>query len=1106
MDSKNIIKQGSRHSSGRWLIWGVLGVLLFSVWFVLGPGLRLALGHVGPWVAGLAGYEVGIGEMRGSLWSALEARDVTVQTASGTDVQMKSAKIHLTRVPREGSSVPRWGLTLDGLRGKIVRQTSVESVGLVNAPGEAVWFWAARWPSEIAVRSEWLIVETKDAQWELRDFRVRLSEGATGEAAAAGVILSVGNWQKAWTELQARATWHEGTLSLWDLSLAEDVIVDNFTWNFGRSPFALLVARAFGGYVQGDWQGARERESKAAVNIYQVGLDSAGKFFGVSEPVKGRLKVAKLTFNGDVQQPLSAQISLRLEADGFAWRDRAFDEITLGLSLAGRRLRINEGALLQKKNKLSLRGTLFVPADRAAWRQAPFEFEASAEVREVRRLHALLGFPRGEWSGGMQVDGSAAGKLGDGAGWLRVRGWDLRTKGIPPTALQADLRLDGSRLDFVSAGAQSGPNNADARGHIDLGENLAYQGRLELRVRDVSRYLELLGRRAPDWAREGDVKLLWEGDGMRGSHSGVADLELAQFIGDLNPVPVNARMQATYAPGSVYVSRLKFDRGPLELTTSLHFGEKGLGVKNIELFNARTRLLWGEMFLPLSLDAVLDLRPWKETVMEDREVFATLRSDNMDLVALVQLLGQETTLLGKVDMSLDAKGPWRSAVIDGQLSIGGLAARFPAFRIPSSQLTMTLGVKDRRAAMSGSWLAEGAKPVEWSASVPLIGTGDEDGWTLVDQRKSWEIDLKMPGVEVAGISPKLGQAAMDQGQLSGQLQVTGMPSEPAIKGEIMWTSGRITMPPGWAPLREVETKVVFRGTEAVLEETRASIGDGTIGLTGRVNFADRGNPAWEILLRGENAGFYEDDNLQLVARGDIEARGDNRAGAVRGALDLAGSVVRRGVMLKPVLAEEPAAPLVPPTGFSAGPWSAWDWSVNMFTHVPLAVGTDGAGGGVRPEVSIGGTLGEPLLLGTVHVEQAVVRLPTAATLSAAGKLHFTREKPWVPVMDVVGLGEAQSYNIRAGVFGPLGERNLYLSSTPELTVEQIVMLLATGIAPEPKGASPEEFVPEERIKSEPSWLDLGKIRGLLGWGAQAATDAAPWMLGDNATGYTWEWK
>lgn len=1106
MDSKNIIKQGSRRTRGRWLFWGVVGVLLFSVWFVLGPGLRMALGHVGPWVAGLAGYEVRVGAVSGSLWSALEVRDVTVKTASGSDLQMNSAKIHLTRVPREGSFVPRWGLTLDGLRGKIVRQASAEPVGLVNAPGEAVLFWAAQWPSEIAVRSESLIVETKDAQFELRDFHVRLGEGVTGEAAAGTVTLSVGNWQKAWTDLRASTTWYEGTLGLWDLWLADDVIVDNFTWNFGRSPFALLEARAFGGYVQGDWQGPSERESVAAVNIYQVGLDAAGRFFGIDEAVKGRLKVAKLTFNGDVQQPLSAQISLRVEAEGFAWGDRAFEDLILGMSLAGRRLRINEGVLQQKNNRVSLRGILFLPADRSAWRQAPFEFETSADVREVPRLQALLGFPRGEWSGGLQVDGSAAGKLGDGSGWLRVRGWDLRTKGIPPTALQADLRLDGSRLDFVSAEAQSGPNNADARGHINLGEKLAYQGRLELRVREVSRYFELMGRRAPDWAREGDVKLLWEGDGMKGSHSGVADLELAKFTGDLNPVPVNARMQATYAPGSIYVSRLRFDRGPLELTTSLHFGEKGLGVKNIELFNARTRLLWGEMFLPLSLGAVLERRPWKETVMEDREVFATLRSDSMDLVALVQLLGQETTLKGKVDMSLDAKGLWRSAVIDGQLSITGLAARFPALRVPSSQLSMTLGVKDRLAALSGSWQPEEGKPVEWSASVPLIGEGKEDGWTLVDHQKPWEMDLKIPGFEVAGISPKLGRALMDQGQLSGQLQVTGTPSEPEIKGEMMWKAGQLTLPPGWAPWRAVETKVVFRGTEAVFEDTRASIGDGTIGMTGKVNFADRGNPAWEILLRGENAGFYEDENLRLVARGDLEARGDKHAGAVRGSLDLAGSGVRRGIELTPVFAEEKTGEPALPTGFSATPFAAWKWEVTMSAVEALPLGNKGEAGAVRPELSIGGTLGAPLLLGTVHVEQAVVRLPKATTLSAAGKLHFTREKPWVPIMDVVGLGEAKAYDIRAGVFGPLGERNLYLSSTPELAAEQIVTLLTTGVAPEPKGSSSEEFVPEERIKTEPSWLDLGKIRGLLGWGEQSAPDAAPWVLGDNATGYTWDWR
>lgn len=1101
MDSSKQAKSVPSRSSGRWWFFGATGILVLSAWILLGSGLRLAVGKMGPWVAGLAGYDVKIGSVQGSLWQAVEAQEVTVKTATGTNLQIGAAKFYLTKTRHDGSVVPRWGLQLAGLQGKIVRVAAPDTGRNIQAPLSVILGASGRWASEIELAAETLLLEDEGGELQLRDLRARFGEGESGHLEVGEAILKIGDWKKFWSGLKARTSWREGTVSLSDLSLAEDVMVDNFSWNFGAPATALLEARLFGGSIQADWQGPVNHASKAAVNVYQVDLQPAARFLGVKDSVKGLLKVVKLTFNGDPKLPLSAQISSRVEAEGFAWGERAFDELTLGVSAAGRRLRINEGLLQQKGNAVNMRGTLFLPPDAAAWRSAPFEFDVSATVGDLSRLHALLGWPRGEWSGALQVDGSAAGKLGDGAGWLRVRGWDLRAQGIPATSLQADLRLDGARLDFLSGEAQSGPNNARARGHLNLGPSLTYQGRLELRVRDVSRYLELLGRRAPDWAREGDVKLLWEGDGSQGSHSGVADFELSRFTGDLNPVPVNARLQATYAPGNVYVSRLMLDRGPLELTTSLHFGEKGLMVKDVELFNARTRLLWGEIFLPLSLAAVLERRPWEETFMEDREFFSSLRSDNMDLGALVQLFGQQTTLQGKVDMSLDAKGPWRTAQIDGELTVVGLAAKFPSFQIPESRLTLKLAVKDRLGNVDSSWQPDGAKPLDWRARVPLIGEGPEDTWTLVDKSRPCELDASFSDLDLAVIRPAFGRAVMDQGRLSGELQFRGTPDQPEIQGELQWQGGRLTLPPGWSPLSELETKMVFRGEEVVLEETRGKVGSGSIGVAGKVNFADRANLEWEILLRGENAGFYEDENFRLVGRGDLEARGNNQVGTVRGSLDLSGSMVRRGLELTPSLAEEKAEAILPPAGLKMSPFASWSWDINVSTVDALPVGKDGA---VRPELAFSGTLGAPLIVGTVHVDRAQVRLPSRSTVSAAGKLHFTREKPWVPVMDVVGLAEANAYDIRAGVFGPLGQRNLYLSSTPEMSVEQIVTLLTTGVAPEPAGAAPREFIPEERMKSEPSWLDLAKIRGLLGWGEQA--EVSPWGLGDQPVSYRWSWS
>ena len=113
------------------------------------------------------------------------------------------------------------------------------------------------------------------------------------------------------------------------------------------------------------------------------------------------------------------------------------------------------------------------------------------------------------------------------------------------------------------------------------------------------------------------------------------------------------------------------------------------------------------------------------------------------------------------------------------------------------------------------------------------------------------------------------------------------------------------------------------------------------------------------------------------------------------------------------------------------------------------------------------------------------------------------------MLDLTGAGEAGPYDIRAGLFGPLDERKLLLSSAPPLTTEQIVLLLTTGVSPDPTtGAALAPLSAEQRMNTEPSWLDLDKVRGLLGWGTAAPDEAAPseWSLGQEAVGYDWSWR
>ena len=390
------------------------------------------------------------------------------------------------------------------------------------------------------------------------------------------------------------------------------------------------------------------------------------------------------------------------------------------------------------------------------------------------------------------------------------QGMESARPGSAPASLQADLALQGRDLKLTGLGAQSGPNFLLGHGRLSLETPLAYQGRLELRVREVARYLEPLGRFAPDWAREGGVLLFWDGDGTADVHSGVASLELVKFTGDLNPVPVNAKLAATYSPGNIYVSRFLLDRGPLSLSSSFYFGENGLSVQGIQLFNGRTRLLFGELFLPLSLEALLDRRPWREALLAEKDVYASMRSDDLDLGALVALFGQETSLRGRADLRLDAHGPWSDPVANMRVSTSGLRAVFPAFSIPEAQADLELQVKERKASLEAKIDPRASKPVTLRAVLPLHGVEGEEGWTVLDPAAPWEAHLEMPPTEAGLFGWKLFGFPLSGGTIGASLRAGHTISSPRLDGSVKWEGVDWGLSGGWVPWKDGAGQIVFR--------------------------------------------------------------------------------------------------------------------------------------------------------------------------------------------------------------------------------------------------------------------------------------------------------
>jgi translocation and assembly module TamB len=96
---------------------------------------------------------------------------------------------------------------------------------------------------------------------------------------------------------------------------------------------------------------------------------------------------------------------------------------------------------------------------------------------------------------------------------------------------------------------------------------------------------------------------------------------------------------------------------------------------------------------------------------------------------------------------------------------------------------------------------------------------------------------------------------------------------------------------------------------------------------------------------------------------------------------------------------------------------------------------------------LGGTLGEPMALGDLVINEGAVRLPFATFDVREGRVTLTREQPYEPQLWLVGTSRRFNYDIRMEASGAAVAPLLTFSSSPPLEHGQVLLMVMTGQAP-----------------------------------------------------------
>jgi len=974
-----------------------------------------------------------------------------------------------------------------------------------------------RWlPREIFVEAPTLELLGKSGKCLLRDFALNLSESAVGQMETGAFSFSLGGYSKSLGPVRARTAWKNGTLWIAGMELAQGITVENLSLDLlhANGPAISLTAACFGGSLRSDLMfqvsgGLLDMAAWAS----NIPLDRTAMLLGIPGEIAGKLAEGRFTYRGHTDRPADAEASLRLMAEGFRWNSRGWESLEVGASLIHRRLVVTNFDLRQKENSVNFNGEISLAEGWSQIAQSPFLVNFHADIRELGALAGLLGDPFDEAAGRMTASGSMTGRPGELDGFLNIEASDMAFRSLPPSSLRVESVFRKNEIDVVVCDLYSRKDTASLRGTIGIAAPHEYAAELNARIADLAVYLAPFHAPGAEQIYAGALDVRWQGDGNFKSHSGAFDVKLGEFVSGLTPDGLTGEFTGTYSPQNLYFSKLEIENGPLKLDSRATVAGSGITLKDVELKTGKTSLFEGAAFVPMDLFAVLGGKDWRAAIDPEREAYLRLATPKeLNLHSLLQLAGQDVPLEGQVRLNVEAGGPPARLAVTGDLSAHNLLWKLPGIDVPPSSLNLKFAARDGAASLGGLLETKKLPPVTLSARMPFGLVRTEAGdWKWTNPAGAFDAALDFPRTELAVFRPFLPRLRQLSGMVSGRLAFSGTIGAPQTNGRIDLKGGSFELSSKIPAVGKTDGVLSFDGSRLQIDRLSGELGGGAFRISGGIGLSNPASPSWDLQLHGEKILLMRDGEMRLGANVDATLKGDNSAGAVSGTVRFVDSRIHKRLGITPLLLAIPEEnadaafqpPLAP--GTVPDPFARWTLDLKIENQTPFLIPGKIAPGEIIPNISLRGTLGQPVPVGRITLRNIQAFLPVTTMNISEGRVDFLPDSPWIPLLDVRATARMADLEIQAYAFGPLNEKKLILRSEPALSQASLVLLLS-GEGPAACLASGQGFVgaaadqgmlfPALSYPGKPCWpgVDAGAILGRLD--AQAIS---PRPLGEQTT-------
>lgn len=779
-------------------------------------------------------------------------------------------------------------------------------------------------------------------------------------------------------------------------------------------------------------------------------------------PVKGGLK-AEGMFDATLQDLQKADFS-RLTAgakarlDGFAWQEHPLKEALMDVRVADGRVELRELNV-----KLDEQNTAIVKGGMSITEALPFDLALQVDGRDLASIAKMAGVLNAllPEAGNLSLQSKARGSLRDlMAGRLEKLGADASIKlgglkiqdgSLESLALEASV-LDG-RVDLKELALKlNGENIVTASGRMSLDAaheiEAAVHGRLQ-KLSDFNGWMKL-AKASP--FTEGSAEIDWKGKGIlaKPDINGAGSVAITGLRMEGMPDPLTLRLEARHEGAETEITHLDASSGKFRAAMQASVSLSALRVKQLTLSAGETKLIDGEMDIPLALAG--DPRP-AIPVDGTKPLNIRLRMDRLEFGELFRIAGQISPVNGVASMDADFHGLLPQ--LGGRLVVD--LSRVEAMKDKLEPATAHLEAKLGEGKLSAHLVVDQRplKTLDASAEIPLdVGAALSDPKSLMKAPLTARVSL--PESELDFIKRLTPLISTIKGRLGMDVQISGAVSSPTMQGSLRADVPLALLTAPQAPeIKDLKTRISFEGEKINIEEISATLAGGSVKAGGTVNVKDLKNPGFDLKLSAQDALLVRDESVSQRANADLTCTGSLAKADISGRVDLTRGRVFKEIEFLPLTLPDQLPPPPPPAkrlaanGIKAPPpFDQWTFNVDIGTHDPVRLLGNVLNGGVLVDLHARGTGAAPTLDGKVTLEGARLRLPFSRLAINRGNIIFSKEKLLEPELDIEGDALVDRYYVTLAATGSAFDPKVRFSSSPPLSEGDIATLLATGATSE----------------------------------------------------------